>query len=112
MAAFEATLSFGLVIAYVLAAPVLTALGPQATYVVGGVSALAAAFVLVPLLRLRGEPGPGDRAEAVQGEPSPAEDPLGEIVTGSPRYTSAEALEAAPLALDDGVIEEPGRRTA
>ena len=113
MAAFEATVSFGLVIAFVLAAPVLNALGPQATYVVGGVSALAAAFVLVPLLRLRREPDPDDAvAAAVPGEPPTAEDPLGEIVTGSPRYTSAEALEAAPLALDDGAIEESGRRTA
>jgi hypothetical protein len=111
MAAFEATLSFGLVIAYVLAAPVLTALGPQATYVVGGVSALAAAFVLVPLLRLRPEPDDALTA-AAPAEPPTTEDPLGEIVTGSPRYTSAEALEAAPLALDGGVIEEPGRRTA
>jgi MFS family permease len=113
MAAFEATLSFGLVIAYVLAAPILNALGPQATYVVGGVSALAAAFVLVPLLRLRREPEPDDAlAAAAPTEPPPAEDPLGEIVTGSPRYTSAEALETAPLAADGAVLQEQDRRSA
>ena len=55
MAAFEAVLSFGLVIAYLMAGPVLHAVGPQGVYTIGGVSAFAAAIVLLPLLRLRTE---------------------------------------------------------
>lgn len=53
MAAFEAVLSLGLAAAYLLAGPVLEAIGPRAVYVVGGAAALAAAFVLLPLGRLR-----------------------------------------------------------
>jgi MFS family permease len=52
VAAFEAILSFGLAIAYILAAPVLRAVGPQAVYRVGGVGALCAAVILFPLARL------------------------------------------------------------
>jgi MFS family permease len=88
MAAFEAVLSLGLAIAYILAGPVLRAVGPNAVYRIGGVAALAAAVMLVPLLRLRHEPGgPGPTLE---GEP----EPIGEVIGGVPRYTSAEALDA------------------
>jgi MFS family permease len=77
MAAFEAVLSIGLAVAYVLAGPVLARIGPQPVYRLGGVSAMLAAVTLVPLLRLRdGEP---DAAPSV------------------PRYASAEALEAPTL---------------
>ena len=83
MAAFDAVLSLGLAIAYVLAGPVLRALGPQPVYRLGGVSALAAAIALAPLLRLRREPQPDQIAE------------------DGPRYTSAEALDAEPIAAFD-----------
>jgi MFS family permease len=56
-AAFEAVLSLGLAVAYVAAAPVLRAVGPQGVYRVGGVAALVAAAILFPLLRLRAEEG-------------------------------------------------------
>ena len=77
MAAFEAVLSIGLAVAYVLAGPVLARIGPQPVYRLGGVSALLAAITLVPLLRLR------------DGEPA--------VETPTPRYTSAEALEASTV---------------
>ena len=74
MAAFEAVLSIGLAVAYVLAGPVLARIGPQPVYRLGGISALLAALTLVPLLRLR------DDEPAVGAAP--------------PRYASAEALDA------------------
>jgi MFS family permease len=57
MAAFEALLSFGLVAAYLLAGPVLSAVGPRWVYRIAGISTLAAAFMLLPLLRLRTSEG-------------------------------------------------------
>jgi hypothetical protein len=57
------------------------------------VSALAAALLLVPLLRL-GPDEPADGATEVE-EAEPA-DVLGDVLTGGPRYASAEALETAP----------------
>jgi len=52
-AAFEAVLSLGLAFAYIVAAPVLRAIGPQPVYRVGGVAAMLAAAILFPLVRLR-----------------------------------------------------------
>jgi MFS family permease len=52
MAAFEAVLAMGMAIAYLAAGPVLQLVGAQAVYLVGGVAALLAALVLLPLLRL------------------------------------------------------------
>jgi MFS family permease len=75
MAAFEAVLSIGLAVAYVLAGPVLARIGPQPVYRLGGISAMLAALTLVPLLRLRRE-----EPEAMV-----------------PRYASAEALEASTV---------------
>jgi MFS family permease len=104
MAGFEAALSLGLAFAYLLAGPVLTRVGPQATYRIGGVSALAAAIMLLPLLRLRHEPDPG--AGAGSRETDVAAEAIGEVLTGgAPRYASAEALEAA-------TYPESDRRTA
>ncbi len=60
VAAFEAVLSFGLAVAYILAAPVLRAVGPQAVYRIGGIGALVAAMILLPLARLRHEPVEGE----------------------------------------------------
>ena len=97
MAAFEAVLSLGLAVAFLLAGPVLNAFGPQLTYRIGGVSALAAAFLLVPLLHLGGDDGAASTDGADEREELELE-PIGEVVTGTPRYTSAEALEAAPVA--------------
>ncbi|HVD70549.1 MAG TPA: MFS transporter [Actinomycetota bacterium] len=59
MAAFEAVLSFGLAVAYVAAAPVMTVIEPQSVYRLGGAGAALAALILVPLLRLRHEPDQG-----------------------------------------------------
>lgn len=53
MAAFEAIISLGLAVSYIVAGPVLHAVGPQAVYLIGGVAALAAAFMLLPLRGLR-----------------------------------------------------------
>lgn len=62
MAAFEALLSLGLFVAYLLAIPLLRAVPPQRVYLIGGIGAAAAAVVLLPLLGLRRElgetPGP------------------------------------------------------
>jgi MFS family permease len=81
MAAFDAVLSLGLAIAYVLAGPVLRAIGPQPVYRLGGVSALVAAIALAPLVRLRREPQPDQRPR---------------LEVAAPRYTSAEALDGQP----------------
>lgn len=55
MAAFEALLSLGLFVAYLVAIPLLRAVEPQRIYLIGGIAAAAAAVVLVPLLSLRRE---------------------------------------------------------
>ncbi|HLB39584.1 MAG TPA: MFS transporter [Actinomycetota bacterium] len=92
MAAFESVLSLGLAAAYLMAGPVLKALGPQSTYRLGGLSALAAALLLLPMLKLRGDGDPG--ADAVHEQEQVFErEPLGDVVAGVPRYTSAEAME-------------------
>jgi len=113
MAGFEAVVSFGLAAAYIMAGPVLRAVGPQPTYRIGAVSAFAAALLLLPMLALRrSPPGPGEGAEAAESdEVLEREDALGEVVTGSPRYTSAEALESEPFELEP-FESEPDRRTA
>lgn len=67
MAAFEAVLSLGLAIAYVFAGPVLKAVGPQRVYLLGGIAATIATFVLVPLLRTARE----TQAEAPAGVAGP-----------------------------------------
>ncbi len=77
MAGFEAALSLGLAVAYVLAGPVLKHVGPQPTYRIGGVTALVAAILLVPLLRLRHETDPDDDAGKKE-EPLTATEPVGE----------------------------------
>jgi MFS family permease len=64
MAALEAVLSLGLAIAYLAAGPVLRVVEAQTVYVIAGVFALGATFVLLPLIRLRADDGrtgsPGD----------------------------------------------------
>ena len=55
MAAFEALLSLGLFVAYLLAIPLLRAVEPQRVYLLGGIAAAVAALMLVPLLALRRE---------------------------------------------------------
>jgi MFS family permease len=88
MAAFEAVLSIGLAVAYVLAGPVLARIGPQPVYRLGGISALLAAITLVPLLRLR------------DGEP--------DVEASAPRYASAEALEASTVPVVERVPSSAG----
>ncbi|MGZ8625109.1 MAG: MFS transporter [Actinomycetota bacterium] len=74
MAAFEAVLSVGLVVAYLLAGPVLNAVGPRVVYRIAGVAAFAAAIVLVPLLRLRAaaDAEPASAEDVATAEPVPA----------------------------------------
>jgi len=55
MAAFEALLSLGLFVAYLLAIPLLRAVEPQRVYLIGGIAAAVAALMLLPLLALRRE---------------------------------------------------------
>lgn len=57
MAALEAVLSLGLAIAYLAAGPVLRVVEAQSVYVIAGVFALGATFVLLPLIRLRADDG-------------------------------------------------------
>ena len=52
MAGFDAALSLGLAVAYIFAAPVLKLVGPQKAYLLGGVAAAIATFMLLPLWRL------------------------------------------------------------
>ena len=64
MAAFEALLSLGLFVAYLLAIPALRALTPQHVYLVGGIGAGLATFVLLPLLRSPPTAAAGDGEDA------------------------------------------------
>jgi MFS family permease len=57
MAALEAVLSLGLAIAYLAAGPVLRVVEAQTVYVIAGVFALGATFVLLPLVRLKDHDG-------------------------------------------------------
>ena len=72
MAAFEAVLSFGMALAFVLAGPVLNLVGPQSVYRLGGIGVAGALLILLPLLRLREEPAEGavEHPDAVTLEPA------------------------------------------
>jgi MFS family permease len=70
MAAFESIVSLGLACAFLLAGPVLEALGPRLVYRVGGASALVAAGMLFPL-RALGRGAPARAAAAPVPEPAP-----------------------------------------
>jgi MFS family permease len=62
LAAFDAVLSLALALAYIVAGPVLAAIGPQKVYLIGGIAAVAATAVLYPLRHLR--PTATERSEA------------------------------------------------
>ena len=98
MAAFDAVLSCGLAIAYILAGPVLRTFGPQPVYRIGGATALLAALMLSPLLRLRREPEvePDVEAEA-EAEAGPA----------APRFASAESMEGEPVGVLSATSDRP-----
>lgn len=67
MAALEAVLSLGLAAAYLAAGPVLRVVEAQTVYVIAGFFAVAATFVLLPLVRLRADGGrPAGPGPAVQ----------------------------------------------
>jgi MFS family permease len=83
MGAFEAVISLGLAVSYIVAGPVLDAVTPQGVYLIGGVAALAAAFVLVPLRRL---PPVDDRDGDVSHPDAP-----GATVVGEPVAVVAES---------------------
>ena len=73
MAAFEAVLSFGLAISYLLAGPVLNAVGPHGVYRIAAGGAFVAAAMLLPLRRLR----PAEPVEPASVVPRVAEESLG-----------------------------------
>jgi MFS family permease len=83
MAAFEAVLSFGLVVAFLMAGPVLNAIGPQSVYRIGGLSAGLAALTLLPMLRLRHTSSPDPDRQGDTAAPA--------------RYTSAESLDMVTI---------------
>lgn len=87
MAAFEAVLSLGLAISYVLAGPVLHVVGPQGVYMIGGAAALLAALMLLPLRGLR----PTGAGEEVSPPAAP-----GTAVVGEPLVAPTEAAVAEP----------------
>jgi len=95
MAAFDAVLSCGLAIAYILAGPVLRAVGPQPVYRIGGLTALIAALTLSPLIRLRHEP----EIEA-EGE----DDDVHEM---PPRFTSADSMDGEPVGVLSATSDRP-----
>src|SRR6478736_2442348 len=98
MAAFEAVLSLGLAIAYILAGPVLRAVGPQPVYRIGGLTALVAALTLSPLIRLHApeiEPAP---------QPERHEDDVHE---GSRRFTSADSMDGEPVGVLGATSDRP-----
>ena len=84
MGAFEAVISLGLAISYIVAGPVLDAVTPQGVYLIGGVTALAAAFVLVPLRTLR--PVGGD--EVIEPPVAPAAAVVGEPIVSAAETSS------------------------
>jgi MFS family permease len=73
MAALEAVLSLGLAVAYLAAGPVLRAVEAQSVYVIAGVFALGATFVLLPLVRLRADDGRSGGLEDAVPEPTTEE---------------------------------------
>jgi MFS family permease len=87
MAAFDAVLSFGLALAYIVAGPVLRVLAPRSVYRVGGVGAAAATLILIPLLGLRRQDraGVGDEAERLNAGSAPNE-------AGEPASTVASTV--------------------
>jgi MFS family permease len=92
MAAFEAIISLGLAVSYIVAGPMLDAVGPQGVYLIGGVAALAAAVMLVPLQRLR----PAREPDEVSSPAAPGATGLVEPVV--PQPLTSEPLAADPVA--------------
>ncbi|MDP9300177.1 MAG: MFS transporter [Actinomycetota bacterium] len=99
MAAFDAVLSCGLAIAYILAGPVLRAVGPQPVYRIGGLTALLAALTLSPLIRLRHEP----EVER-EGQPEGQED---DVLETPPRFTSADSMDGEPVGVLSATSDRP-----
>jgi MFS family permease len=111
MAAFEAVISLGLAVSYIVAGPMLNAVGPQGTYLIGGVAALAAAVMLAPLRRLRqtGEPdevpSPAAPGSAVLGEPV-----VPQPLVAEPQVQATPGVD--PLVTEPLAAEAPTGRTA
>jgi MFS family permease len=99
MAAFEAVLSLGLAIAYILAGPVLRAVGPQPVYRIGGLTALVAALTLSPLIRLR-------RAPEIEPAPQP-ERHEEDVHEASRRFTSADSMDGEPVGVLGATSDRP-----
>ena len=73
IAGFEAIMSIGLAIAYIVAGPLLHAVGPHVVYRIAGVAAAGAFVLLLPLLRIaRDQPGPAAAADTSTQGVAPA----------------------------------------
>jgi MFS family permease len=109
-AAFEAVLSIGLAVAYLAAGPILRVVEPQSAYRIGGATALIAAVLLVPLLRLRHD----DAVGSTFGTATPdraADLPAIEALAATaepPRYHSAEVLEATEVVEGSSLLIDRG----
>jgi hypothetical protein len=111
MAAFEAVIALGLAISYIVAGPMLEAVGPQGTYLIGGVAAFAAAVMLVPLRRLRQTEGPDEvSSPAAPGSAAVGEPRVAQPFTAGPPVT--EPLVAEPLIAEPQGAEVPVGRPA
>jgi MFS family permease len=99
MAAFEAVLSLGLAIAYILAGPVLRAVGPQPVYRIGGLTALVAALTLSPLIRLRHAPEIEPATQPVRHED--------DVHEASRRFTSADSMDGEPVGVLGTTSDRP-----
>jgi MFS family permease len=81
MGAFEAVISLGLAISYIVAGPALDAVTPQGVYLIGGATALVAAVMLLPLRNLR---------PVAEDEPIPPPAAPGATVVGEPVAIAAD----------------------
>ena len=101
MAASEATWQLALPAEYLLAGAIIGMVGPQGVYALGGVAAVLATIVLIPvLLQLRREnraraadPGAGGSAPATY--PSEAADRVVEEPSAAGRSTAAPSPRAS-----------------
>jgi MFS family permease len=69
-AAIDAVAHTSLGLSYIVAGPVVAALGPRVTYVLGGAVATLAVVVAIPMLRSRREPDLGTPSEPTGAEPA------------------------------------------
>jgi MFS family permease len=66
--ALDATAHISLAISYVVAGPIVVALGPRGTYVLGGLVGLLSLVAAIPVIRARNEPEVGERREPIAAD--------------------------------------------